>query len=523
MTKEIRLNAFDMNCVGHIQHGMWTHPRDRSTEYNTIQYWQDLARLAERGKFDGIFLADIVGVYDVYRGGPAPSIVDAVQIPVNDPMMIVPVMAAVTEHIGFGVTANLTYEPPYLFARRMSTLDHLTGGRVGWNIVTGYLDSAARGMGLAAQPAHDGRYDAADEYMSVVYQLWEASWENGAVRRDKSNRVFADPDKIHRVRHHGQHYQVDAIHLAEPSPQRTPVLYQAGSSTRGREFAATHAECVFVFGADKRITRDIVADIRGRAAARGRDPRDILIFYNRAAVVGRTRREAEEKYREYHEHASIEGALAHFSSSTGLDFSRYELDEPIRYVKNDAINSAVETLTTLSAEPWTLRRIISGMGLGSRNPAVVGSAEEVADDLTSWVEETDIDGFNLSRIVTPRASTTSSIWSCRSCKSAASTSATIGPAPCARSCSPAHGCCRPATRPLSTAGPSPSAAEREHASLLKRIVGRLIAPASANINAPVHAAMIRALWVARSQSHNEEPMVVQRELHVADGRSAISD
>src|SRR5215467_4253653 len=127
MTKEIRLNAFDMNGVGHIQHGMWTHPRDRSTEYNTIRYWQDLARLAERGKFDGIFLADIVGVYDVYRGGTAPSIVDAVQIPVNDPMMVVPVMAAVTEHIRFGVIANLTYEPPYLFARRMSTLDHLTG------------------------------------------------------------------------------------------------------------------------------------------------------------------------------------------------------------------------------------------------------------------------------------------------------------------------------------------------------------------------------------------------------------
>jgi alkanesulfonate monooxygenase SsuD/methylene tetrahydromethanopterin reductase-like flavin-dependent oxidoreductase (luciferase family) len=281
MNKEIRLNAFDMNCVGHIQHGMWTHPRDRSTEYNTIQYWQDLARLAERGKFDGIFLADIVGVYDVYRGGPAPSIVDAVQIPVNDPMMVVPVMAAVTEHIGFGVTANLTYEPPYLFARRMSTLDHLTRGRVGWNIVTGYLDSAARGMGLAAQPDHDGRYDAADEYMSVVYQLWEASWEEGAVRRDKSNRIFADPAKIHRVRHNGRRHHVDAIHLAEPSPQRTPVLYQAGSSTRGREFAATHAECVFVFGADKRITGDIVADIRGRAAAHGRDPKDILIFYNR--------------------------------------------------------------------------------------------------------------------------------------------------------------------------------------------------------------------------------------------------
>ena len=328
MTKEIRLNAFDMNCVGHIQHGMWTHPRDRSTEYNTIRYWQDLARLAERGRFDGMFLADIVGVYDVYRGGTAPSIVNAVQIPVNDPMMVVPVMAAVTEHIGFGVTANLTYEPPYLFARRMSTLDHLTGGRVGWNIVTGYLDSAARGMGLIAQPDHDGRYDAAEEYMSVVYQLWEASWEDGAVRRDRRTVSSPIPPRSIVCGTTDNIIRLTRFTLAEPSLQRTPVLYQAGSSTRGREFAATHAECVFVFGADKRITRDLVADIRGRAAAHGRDPRDILIFYNRAAVVGRTRREAEDKYREYHEHASIEGALAHFSGSTGLDFSHYEPDEP---------------------------------------------------------------------------------------------------------------------------------------------------------------------------------------------------
>jgi long-chain alkane monooxygenase len=403
VTKEIRLNAFDMNCVGHIQHGMWTHPRDRSIDYNTLEYWQDLARLAERGKFDGIFLADIVGVYDVYEGGPLPSIVNAVQIPVNDPLMVVPAMAAATTHIGFGVTANLTYEPPYLFARRMSTLDHLTRGRVGWNIVTGYLDSAARGVGLPAQFDHDHRYDVADEYMDVVYQLWEASWEDDAVLRDKTKRRFADPAKIHRVQHSGNYYRVDAIHLAEPSPQRTPVLYQAGSSTRGREFAATHAECVFVNGPDKGIARGIVADIRARAAAHGRDPRDILIFLLRSAVVGRTRREAEEKYREYHEHASVAGALAHFSSSTGIDLSRYEMDEPIRYVKNDANNSAVEAITTLSAEPWTLRRIIGQMGMGGRLPPIVGSAEGVADELIAWVEETGIDGFNLSRIVTPES------------------------------------------------------------------------------------------------------------------------
>jgi long-chain alkane monooxygenase len=401
MVKQIRLNAFDMNCIGHIQHGMWTHPRDRSGSYNTIEYWQDLARTAERGLFDGVFLADIVGVYDVYKDSPGPSILNTVQLPVNDPMLVVPVMAAVTKHIGFGVTSNLTYEPPYLFARRASTLDHLPGGRFGWNIVTGYLDSAARGMGLAAQPDHDGRYEIADEYMDVVYKLWEGSWEDDAVLRDRASRVFADPSKVHRVQHFGRHYQVDAIHLAEPSPQRTPVLYQAGSSTRGREFAARHAECVFVNGPDKPNTRMVVRDIRIRAAAHGRNPADILVFLGRTIVVGRTRLEAEAKFQEYHRHASIEGALAHFSSSTGIDLSRYELDEPIRYEKNNSNNSAVESITTLSREPWTLRRIIGQMDLGSRNPPIVGSAEEVADELIAWVEETGVDGFNLSRVVTP--------------------------------------------------------------------------------------------------------------------------
>jgi len=171
--KKILLNAFDMNCVGHINHGLWTHPRDRSVDYNTLAYWTNLAKLLERGKFDGLFIADIVGVYDVYQQSLDVTLKESVQLPVNDPLMLVSAMAAVTEHLGFGLTVNLTYEAPYLFARRISTLDHLTGGRVGWNIVTGYLDSAARAMGLSEQIAHDERYDRADEYLEVLYKLWE--------------------------------------------------------------------------------------------------------------------------------------------------------------------------------------------------------------------------------------------------------------------------------------------------------------------------------------------------------------
>ena len=161
--KQILLNAFNMNCVGHINHGLWTHPRDRSTEYNTLEYWVEQARTLERGLFDGLFIADIVGVYDLYRGNVDVTLRESIQLPVNDPLLLVPAMAAATRHLGFGVTVNLTYDAPYLLARRFSTLDHLTRGRVGWNIVTGYLDSAARAMGLDGQFPHDERYDRADK------------------------------------------------------------------------------------------------------------------------------------------------------------------------------------------------------------------------------------------------------------------------------------------------------------------------------------------------------------------------
>lgn len=306
MTREIRLNAFDMNCVGHIQQGLWTHPRDQSHRYRELRYWTDYARRLEKGLFDGIFLADIVGVNDVYGKSPAAALKGAVQVPVNDPALLVPAMAAVTDHLSFGITANLTYEQPYLFARRMSTLDHLTGGRIGWNIVTGYLESAARAIGMQTLAAHDDRYDLAEEYMQAVYRLWEGSWADDAVIADKAAGIYADPSKVRKIRHDGKQYQFDAIHLCEPSAQRTPVLYQAGSSTRGRQFAADHAECVFVNGQKIEGVRAIVDDIRARAIATGRQADEVKIFVGATIVTGRTDREAREKFEDYRAHASSE-------------------------------------------------------------------------------------------------------------------------------------------------------------------------------------------------------------------------
>jgi FMN-dependent oxidoreductase (nitrilotriacetate monooxygenase family) len=401
MTREIRLNAFDMNCVGHIQQGLWRHPRDQSSRYLDIHYWTAYARRLEAGLFDGIFFADVVGVYDVLGGNADAALRGAVQVPVNDPMLLIPAMAAATRHLGFGVTANLTYEAPYLFARRMSTLDHLTGGRIGWNIVTGYLDSAARANGLSGQTAHDDRYDLADEYMSLVYKLWEGSWEDQAVLRDKATGLYTDPARVHAVHHEGLQYRLDAMHLSEPSPQRTPVLYQAGSSGRGSRFAATHAECVFINGQGKEGVKKIVGDIRAQAIQQGRAATDIKVFLGATVIVARTEAQAQEKFAEYRQYASPEAALAHAAASMGIDFARYGMDDPIETGKSQAIVSNVEAMTRSAGPQWTKRKLLEQMGLGSRQAPMVGSPEQIADALIAWTEEAGVDGFNLSRTVVP--------------------------------------------------------------------------------------------------------------------------
>lgn len=402
MSREIFINAFHMNTIGHQSPGMWTHPRDTARNYNDLAYWTDLARTLERGLVDAVFLADVLGVYDVYAGNPDAALRNAVQIPVNDPCLVIPPMAMVTENLGFGVTCTLSFEPPYPFARRMSTLDHLTKGRIGWNVVTGYLNSAAKGMSQGAQVTHDQRYDMAEDYMQVVYKLWEGSWEDGAVRADKMGRIFADPAKVHRVSHDGPYYKLDAMHLCEPSPQRTPVLYQAGASGRGRWFAAAHAECIFINGPSQASIKPYVKALREQARIAGRDPSDLKILTLATPIVGRTGAEAKEKHAEYLRYVSHEGALALLSGWLGIDLSKFALDDVLRQGTTDAIQSALESFT--SADPgksWTIRQLAEKAAIGGRSPVLVGSGAEVAEQMIDWVDQTGIDGFNLAYVVMP--------------------------------------------------------------------------------------------------------------------------
>lgn len=400
--KRIYLNAFDMNTPGHQSPGLWTHPDDESYRYKDSDYWIELAKILEKGRFDAIFLADVLGTYDVYKGSRDAAVSQGAQAPVNDPSLVVPLMAAVTKHLGFGVTASVTHEHPYTFARRMTTLDHLTKGRIGWNIVTSYLKSAAINMGFADQVKHDERYDIAAEYLEVVYKLWEESWEHDAVKVDKENGIYSDPDKVHDINHDGKYFKVPGAHLSEPSPQRTPVIYQAGASAKGRAFAAKNAECVFIGAPTLSATKETVDKLHADIRNAGRSPEEVKVLTMFTPIIGQTEEEANRKFNDYKNHISQEGAFALFGGWTGIDLSEYDKEENLRYVESNAIQSAVENFTKIAPnKPSTAEDIKDFVGIGGMGPYTVGSPEQVADTMEVWVNEAGVDGFNIAYAVTP--------------------------------------------------------------------------------------------------------------------------
>ncbi|MBU3096389.1 LLM class flavin-dependent oxidoreductase [Acinetobacter baumannii] len=400
MTKRISFNAFEMNCIAHQSPGLWRHPQDRSVEYKDLEYWTDLAQILERGFFDGIFIADVLGIYDVYHQSAEHALTGAVQVPVNDPLQIVPAMAAVTKHLGFGVTTSISFEHPYPFARRISTLDHLTKGRVGWNIVTSYLESGSKNLGLKTQVNHDNRYDIADEYLEVLYKLWEGSWEEGSVLRDRESGIFADYKKVHPIQHEGKYFTVPGIHICEPSPQRTPVLYQAGASSRGQKFASQNAECVFIAAPSKIATKKVVQGIRQKLVQEGRDPYSVKIYALLSIVTDETDAKAQAKFKEYQSYGSYDGALTLLSGWSGVDFSQYQPTDKVEYIQTNAIQSLLDSYVNADPERvWTIEEIANWNSLGGNGPVLVGSAETVSDALEQWVEDTDIDGFNLAYIL----------------------------------------------------------------------------------------------------------------------------
>ncbi|OOF90109.1 hypothetical protein ASPCADRAFT_135438 [Aspergillus carbonarius ITEM 5010] len=403
--KSLILNAFVEMCSGHQSPGLWRHPEDESYRFNDIDHWTELAKLLESAKFHGIFIADVLGGYDVYKGprNLEPAIISGAQWPVNEPLAVVPAMAAVTQNIGFGVTVTTTYEQPYHLARRLSTIDHLTKGRIGWNIVTGYLDSAARNLGHTQQPQHDDRYAQAEEYIRVTYKLWESSWRSDAVLLDRSQGIYTDPNGIRPINHVGKYFTVPGPHICQPSPQRTPVILQAGTSKAGKTFAAQHAEAIFVAGHSPSVVAKNIAEIRALAGEYGRDDTQIKFLALLCPVLGRTEDEAREKFAYFRRLGSVEGALALFGGWTGIDLSRYGEEEELRFVESNAIRSAVEgwSKATPEVEKWTKEMVGKHITVGGLGATPVGTPQQVADEMERWVNEADVDGFNLAYAIKP--------------------------------------------------------------------------------------------------------------------------
>lgn len=405
--KQLILNAFVMNTPGHLSPGRWRHPRNKTAEYKKLSFWTDLAQLLDQANFHAMFIADTLGPYDVYKG-PAnvvPALASGAQFPVNDPLYLVPAMAAVTKNLAFGVTASVTYEKPYALARRLSTVDHLSGGRLAWNIVTSYLDSAARNHGLNEQIPHDERYAIAHEYLDVLYKLWEGSFRDDAVVEDRGRGIYIASDAVRQINHKGKYFEVPGPHFCEPSPQRTPFLFQAGVSEAGNKFGGKHAEAIFVGGQTPEQLQTTVDNIRRIAEEEGRDPDHLKIIVGINVIVAATDEQAEAKRQEHLKYVDEEGALALFGGWTGVDLSSYADDEDFRFSESPRVQGIVRrwssTVPGTDNLPWTKRRIVEFLSLGGLGPKAVGRPTTVADELERWVAISGVDGFNLSHVTNP--------------------------------------------------------------------------------------------------------------------------
>lgn len=397
--KKIHLGIFDINTPNQMTQGLWAHPSNQSYRYNKLDFWINLARTLERGKFDFMFFADSYGYPNLKR---ELAFREAVYTPSNDPMLLISALAASTKHLAFITTASPTYELPFPNARRFSTLDHLTEGRIGWNVVATGGGSGALSFGREHVLSHEERYAQAEEFMEVSYKLLEGSWEDDAVVLDKENRQYARADKIHVIEHNGSYYKMTASHASEPSPQRTPVLFQAGSSDRGRDFAAKHAEGVFLKAPTMEALKAQVDDIRRRAIKYGRHPEHIKIFTGLSAIVGRTREEAKKKLESYKLYRSRAAALLTYESSTGIDLTQLDPNAEFGNVKTEQGRSHTERYTKHGRRPPTVQEVMDDFANKEfRGIVSTGTAEEIADDMQHWVEETGIDGFNLERYVLP--------------------------------------------------------------------------------------------------------------------------
>lgn len=376
----------------------WADEADGQLEgLQSFAYWQGLARTLERGKFDGVFFADSPATHSVYKASVVPSVQYGASWPNHDPMPLVAVMAAATEHLGFGVTLSTTGTTPYLATRRITTLDYLSKGRVGWNVVTGFSMAEHMANGMGSQLGHDERYDLADEFMEICYRLWD-SVPRDAMEFDRAKPQFANPDKVRVVDYQGKYLSCKAVAPNLPAPHGRPLLFQAGSSGRGMQFALEHAEVIFAIQAH--VPGMIKSTEQLRAAAG--DGRDFKLLFGLQPIVRSTEAEAQRRSEELRQRIPLDAILARLSGVMGTDLSKLDPDKPLEEIETQASRGLLAaTASSADGKAVTLRDAAARWALSVAIPQIVGTPEQVADRMERIWRETGCYGFNLSPTTNP--------------------------------------------------------------------------------------------------------------------------
>ncbi|OKH46279.1 nitrilotriacetate monooxygenase [Calothrix sp. HK-06] len=391
--KQLKLGAFLPGNGHHV--AAWRHPNAQANGGINFQHYQNIAQTAERGKFDMVFLADNVAVWGWGKG--TEDLTRSGQIIHFEPLTLLSALSVVTEHIGLAATASTTYNEPYHLARKFASLDHLSGGRAGWNLVTSATEAEAKNFSRDKHMEHMLRYERAKEFVDVVTSLWD-SWEDDAFVRDKESGVYFDSDKLHVPNHKGEHFSVlGPLNIARP-PQGYPVIIQAGSSLDGKNLAAQTAEAIFTAQQTLTEAQAFYIDVKQRVAKYGRNPNDVKIMPGVFPVIGSTEQEALEKYEELQEliHPSV--GLALLSGLVGgIDLSKYPLDEPLPDLPETNFHkSRLQLITDLAQrEKLTIRQLYLRIAGARGHRTIIGTPEQIADKLEEWFINDGADGYNI--------------------------------------------------------------------------------------------------------------------------------
>jgi len=399
----MHLAGFQIAAPVSHSHAAWRHP-DTNADFLDLAYYQNVARILERGKFDFMFFADVLAVPRRYGNDIRDAVRRGTQGAMGlDPTMVVAALISATERLGLAITKSATYYAPYDIARAFATLDHLSRGRMAWNVVTSLSQAEAQNFGYDDMLSHDQRYERAEEFLEVAFDLW-GSWQQDALVIDRAAGIFADPERVRELNHLGEYFKVRGPLNVPRCPQHRPVIIQAGASARGKDYAARWAEAVFEIEPSAERRRAYYADVKDRVANFGRDPARVVILPAVVPFVGKTEAEARDKQAAHNALADPVSGLITMSMHTDHDFSQYPLDSAISDITAPGSQGLLNTVRSLSLkENLTLRDVGKLYAQGITLPQLVGTPSQVADMLEHDFKSEESDGFMISAAYTPHA------------------------------------------------------------------------------------------------------------------------